>query len=385
MSFQARADERRDPSGRPAWREISTTGEPSVRTSTSSPPVGRVGVNLLRKADDAGHDRVHHRFMPHFPTLDPELAASITMLPEGDFSDLTTARSTLNDMVDTMLSSLSFDGVRLQKLAIPGLNDDPDVAVRFFTPEYVEGPLPVLLWIHGGGFAVGTAASCDPYCIDVVRELGFAVASVDYRLAPETPFPGPLHDCYAALTYIHAHANELGIDPARIAVGGQSAGGGLAAGATLKARDEGVVPVAFQLLEIPVLDDRLHTVSMTEFVDTPLWNRPSAILSWQYYLGETYSGPADPNVSVYAAPSRATDLSDLPPTYLCTMELDPLRDEGIEYALRLLQAGVSVELHSFPGTFHGSGMVATAEVSRRCAAESLSALKRGLRVLSPVL
>lgn len=323
--------------------------------------------------------------MPQFPTLDPELAAAITMLPEGDFSDLEVARATLNGLVDSMLTELSFDGVRLQELTIPALGDDPDIAVRFFTPEGVEGALPVLLWIHGGGFAVGTAASCDPYCVDVVRELGLAVACVDYRLAPETPFPGALNDCYASLTYLHAQAAELGIDPARIAVGGQSAGGGLAAGTVLRARDEGVVPVAFQLLEVPELDDRLSTVSMSTFIDTPLWNRPNAILSWKYYLGEFYSGPTDPDVSIYAAPSRATDLSGLPPTYLCTMELDPLRDEGIEYALRLLQAGVSVELHSFPGTFHGSGMVATAEVSKRSVAESLNALKRGLRVFSTVV
>lgn len=340
---------------------------------------------FLHAADDADHNQGHDWSMPQFPTLDPELAAAVTMLPEGDFSDLATSRSTLNGMVDTLLAGLSFDGVRLQELTVPGSGGDPDIDLRLFTPMDAEGLLPVLLWIHGGGFAVGTAESCDPYCIDVVRALGFAVVSVDYRLAPETPFPGPLDDCYAALIYIHSYADELGIDRDRIAVGGQSAGGGLAAGTTLKARDEGVVPVAFQLLEIPELDDRLNTVSMTEFTDTPLWNRPNAIMSWRYYLGETYAGPEDPDVSIYAAPSRAVDLTNLPPTYLCTMELDPLRDEGIEYALRLLQAGVSVELHSFPGTFHGSGMVATAEVSKRCVTESLNALKRGLRVLAPTL
>ena len=235
-----------------------------------------------------------------------------------------------------------------------------------------------------GGFAIGTAESSDLFCVEVARELGFAVANVEYRLAPETPFPGPVNDCYAALLYIHAHAEKLGVDPSRIAVGGQSAGGGLAAGTVLKARDEGVVPVAFQFLDIPALDDRLATVSMTNFVDTPLWHRPNAILSWKYYLGESYSGPEHPDVSIYAAPSRATDLTGLPPTYLSTMELDPLRDEGIEYALRLLQAGVSVELHSFPGTFHGSTLVATAAVSERGAAEALTALRRGLRSPSPV-
>jgi acetyl esterase/lipase len=321
--------------------------------------------------------------MTNFPTLDPELAAAVTMLPSVDFGDLPAARSTFTALVDAMLADLSMDGVSLRELAVPGLDGAPDVVVRFFTPEHVDGPLPVLVWIHGGGFAIGTAASSDPYCVDVVRELGFAVANVEYRLAPETPFPGPLDDCYAAVAYIHSHADELGVDPDRIAVGGQSAGGGLAAGTVLRARDEGVVPVAFQLLEIPELDDRLHTVSMTEFVDTPMWHRPNAILSWQYYLGESYSGPDDPNVSIYAAPARATDLAGLPPTYVSTMELDPLRDEGIDYAVRLLQAGVSVELHSFPGTFHGSALLATAEVSKPGHAEALDALRRGLRLRVP--
>ncbi len=201
--------------------------------------------------------------MTNFPTLDPELAAAVTMLPSVDFGDLPAARSTFTTLVDAMLADLSMDGVSLRELAVPGLDGAPDVVVRFFTPEHADGPLPVLVWIHGGGFAIGTAASSDPYCVDVVRELGFAVANVEYRLAPETPFPGPLDDCYAALAYIHSHVDELGVDPDRIAVGGQSAGGGLAAGTVLRARDEGVVPVAFQLLEIPELDDRLHTVSMT--------------------------------------------------------------------------------------------------------------------------
>ncbi|MEU2001696.1 alpha/beta hydrolase [Rhodococcus sp. NPDC019627] len=321
--------------------------------------------------------------MTSFPTLDPELAAAVTMLPNVDFSDLPSARATFDSLVGSLLADLSFDGVRVQELSVPGLGDDPDVGIRFFTPENSEGPLPVLLWIHGGGFAIGKAASSDPFCVEVVRELGCAVASVEYRLAPETPFPGPLDDCYAALTHLHAHADEWGIDPSRIAVGGQSAGGGLAAGTVLRARDEGVVPVAFQLLDIPELDDRLTTASMTTFVDTPLWHRPNAILSWQYYLGTSYTGPEDPNVSIYAAPARATDLRGLPPTYLCTMELDPLRDEGIDYALGLLRSGISVELHSFPGTFHGSGLLATAEVSKRAMAEMLDALRRRLRVVSP--
>lgn len=321
--------------------------------------------------------------MTTFPTMDPELAAAAAMLPNLDFADLTTARERFTAMTEAMLAEVSYEGVTWRELAAPGPEGAPDVPIRFFTPPDAarRDALPTLLWIHGGGFAIGQAKVDDPFCIDLVRRLGLAVASVDYRLAPETPYPGPLQDCYAALRYLHANAAELGVDPERLAVGGQSAGGGLAAGTTLLARDRGEVPVAFQLLQIPELDDRLETRSMVEFVDTPMWHRPNAVLSWQYYLGGngTAAG-SDAEVSPYAAPARAQDLRGLPPTYLSTMELDPLRDEGIAYATALLHAGVSVELHSFPGTFHGSSLLATAAVSARGAEEVIVALARGLQV-----
>lgn len=322
--------------------------------------------------------------MADLKNLDPELAAAVTMLPQLGFDDLEGARTGFNALVQTMLDGLDRTSVEMKLLSAPGLDGDPEVPIRFFTPAGAARALPTLVWIHGGGFAVGTAESSDPLCVAIARELGIAVANVEYRLAPETPFPGPVNDCYAALAHVHAHAAELGVDPSLIAVGGQSAGGGLAAGTVLMARDRGEVPVVFQLLDIPELDDRLATTSMTEFTDTPMWHRPNAILSWQYYLGPDYSGPSDASVSSYAAPSRATDLSGLPRTYVSTMELDPLRDEGIAYAVALLHAGVSVELHSFPGTFHGSSLIDAAEVSRRQTAELMGALARALRVSSPV-
>ena len=140
------------------------------------------------------------------------------------------------------------------------------------------------------------------------------------------------------------------------------------------ARDRGGPSLCFQLLEIPELDDRLDTPSMQGFTDTPLWNHPNAVWSWRHYLGPDHQG----EVSPYAAPSRATDLSGLPPAYVSTMEFDPLRDEGILYALGMMQAGVAVELHSYPGTFHGSALIATAEVTRRNAQEIMEVLKRRL-------
>jgi acetyl esterase len=163
----------------------------------------------------------------------------------------------------------------------------------------------------------------------------------------------------------------------RLAVVGTSAEGGLAAATALFARDRGGPALCFQMLHIPELDDRLETPSMRTFVDSPLWNRPLAVLSWEAYLGAG-ADPAD--VSPYAAPARATDLSGLPPAYISTAENDPLRDEGILYGLGLLQAGVSVELHQFPGTFHGSALVASAAITQRAQSESLTALRRALRV-----
>jgi acetyl esterase/lipase len=231
--------------------------------------------------------------------------------------------------------------------------------------------------IHGGGFVIGSIDAEHAGAALTAIDTGAVVVSVEYRLAPEHPYPAGLDDCYAALCFVHAEADALGVDPARVALVGASAGGGLAAATALVARDRGGPPVCFQLLAIPELDDRLATPSMERFVDSPLWNRPLAVQSWKAYLGEL-AGTAE--VPAYAAPARATDLSGLPPAYISTAENDPLRDEGIAYAQRLLQAGVSVELHQFPGTFHGSTLVTTAAVSRRAQHESALVLRRALGV-----
>jgi acetyl esterase len=251
----------------------------------------------------------------------------------------------------------------------------PDVPVRVYTPTArASAPRGCVLEIHGGGFMMGNVAMMDPWCQKVAAELDAVVASVEYRLAPEHPFPAAVEDCYAALSWAARNAARLGVDATRIAIAGQSAGGGIAAGTALMARDRGFPALCFQLLEIPELDDRLDTPSMLAFQDTPLWNRPNAVWSWKHYLGPNHQG----EVSPYAAPARAKDLSGLPPAYVSTMEFDPLRDEGILYALRMLQAGVQVELHSYPGTFHGSGLLPGAAVSQRGAQEVMDALRRAL-------
>jgi acetyl esterase/lipase len=204
------------------------------------------------------------------------------------------------------------------------------------------------------------------------------VVSVDYRLAPEDPYPAGLEDCYAGLVWFAEHAEEYGVDPDRIAIHGISAGGGLCAGLALLARDRGGPAIAFQYLGVPEVDDRLGTASMSAYIDTPLWNQPNAVLSWAAYLGAGVPGTAD--VPVYAAPARASDLSGLPAAYVSAMEFDPLRDEGIAYALALQAAGVQVELHMFPGTFHGSSLVEHAVISQLERSEEITVLRRGLRL-----
>jgi acetyl esterase/lipase len=234
----------------------------------------------------------------------------------------------------------------------------------------------VILYLHGGGYVMGSFemddAKFDRYC----QDFGCVGVSVEYRLAPEHPFPAPVEDCYAALEWTHAQAAELGIDPTRIAVGGASAGGGLAAGLVLLARDRGDVPVAFQWLIYPMLDDRNRTPSSHAITDRRVWNREANLFGWRAYLGRE---PGSERVSPYAAPARATELSNLPPAYIPVGSQDLFLDEAADYALRLARAGVPVELHVYPGAFHGSELFApAAALSRRMVADRVAALKRAL-------
>lgn len=267
------------------------------------------------------------------------------------------------------------DDVAMDDRAIAGLGEAPDISIRIYRPtKSSDTPRPGFLEIHGGGFILGNIEMMDGWCQMIAAEVDVIVVSVEYRLAPEDPFPAGIEDCYAVLHWIHDNADELGIDPDRVAIGGQSAGGGIAAGLALMARDKGGPPICYQLLEIPELDDQLDTPSMLAFQDTPFWNRPNAVFSWKHYLGPDHRGEP----SIYAAPARAKDLSDLPPSYVSTMEFDPLRDEGLRYAMGMLAAGVSVELHNYAGTFHGSAFLPEAEPTKRNTEEIVRILQRRL-------
>jgi len=312
---------------------------------------------------------------------DPELASLLEFLPDTSLglSDPVAAREGFLSLIAQVNADVSHEGVTVENRDIPGPVDAPDVAVRIYTPAGLSEVVPVILHIHGGGFVIGNLDSELGSCIALCRNLNVVVVSVDYRLAPETPYPGPLEDCYAALTWVSEKASQLQIDPARAAVFGQSAGGGLSAATALLARDRKGPDICFQYLGIPELDDRLRTRSMQEFVDTPMWHRPNAELSWDYYLGDQYRRGAE-DVPYHAAPARAENLSGLPPAYISTMEFDPLRDEGVEYGLKLMQAGVTTELHSFPGTFHGSSLFSNTQVSKRESAEMYAVLRRALNI-----
>lgn len=304
---------------------------------------------------------------------DPELAAALALQPIQSIEDLEAARALQRELVaQSDEDVVNGDEVEIQDHVVPEGADSPAVRVRSYTPRALEYPLPGVLYMHSGGFVLGSIEGEHARAATLAMQAGAVLVSVEYRLAPEHAYPAAVDDCFAALSWMVEGA-DLGVDPNRVAVAGSSSGACLAAALTLIARDRGGPHLCFQLLNAPVLDDRLETPSMVAFTDTPVWDRPSAELSWRHYLGDR----AD-DVPAYAAPARADDLSRLPPAYIATSEFDPLRDEGILYGLRLLQAGVAAEIHNFPGAYHGSEVVESAEISQRRLADIERALRQGL-------
>ena len=252
------------------------------------------------------------------------------------------------------------DGLARSERFIPGPEGAPDVRVLIYSPAGRSTPRPALLHIHGGGYLFGVPEINDVANRRIALALDCVIVSVDYRLPPEATYPGPLEDCYAALSWLFGQAESLGVDPKRIGVAGESAGGGLAAALCLLARDRGEIPICFQALTAPMIDDRTgssidappHT---GEFVWTPGLNR----LGWSFMLGKD---PGGGDVSPYAAAARAENVSGLPPTFLYVGALDLFVLENIDYARRLVAAGVPTELHVYPGAYHGFEIAPGAEL-----------------------
>lgn len=253
------------------------------------------------------------------------------------------------------------DDVERSDHTVPGRPGSPDIAIRIHRPRGLRGQLPCVYAIHGGGYIAGSYLDLDGRFDEWCTRHRFIGASIEYRLSPETPYPGPLDDCYAGLEWLHRNAEFLGINRACVGVMGASAGGGLAAALALRARDEGRLPIAFQLLVYPMIDDRQITRSSK--INTPIWGPAANEFGWRSYLGTLYGSSSIP---YYAAPSRALALSHLPPTFITVGSADGFHDEDIDYANRLNRSGVLTELHVYPGAPHGfDNEFSTAPVARR--------------------
>jgi acetyl esterase/lipase len=302
--------------------------------------------------------------------MDPAFA-SLVKYPREGFKDVEILREAAVAERQEASSRLSDFDLEIEDRDIPSHGDEKTVVpVRIYRGRNVEGPSPVLLYLHGGGFFCGDLFSEQLQCAQYALNARCAVICVAYRLAPEDPFPAALNDCYRALEFVWDQSEALKFDRDLIAVGGSSAGANLAAAVALLSRDRGGPRICFQLLLIPALDDRLETDSAVQFTDTPDFARSEAEVMWRWYLGEN---PQD--VSPYAAPARAKDLSGLPASYILCAGLDPLRDEGLSYANRLTESGVAVELHLVPSIPHGFASIPSAAISKRLLSEQVAVLR----------
>lgn len=269
------------------------------------------------------------------------------------------------------------DCVRITTCTIKG--PETNLLVKVYEPKDEKtGDKPGLFWIHGGGYVLGHPDVDDSICERFVLEAQCAVVSVDYRLAPEYTYPAAIEDCYAGLKWMADNAKALHIDKSKIAIAGPSAGGGLTAALALLARDCGGPKVMFQMPLYPMIDNLNETPSSLEINMTTMskaWNRENNQTAWRMYLGELSA-----EIPSYAAPARASDLTGLPPAYTCIGQLDPFRDETLQYVARLMQAGVPVEFHVYPGCFHGfDASNNNANISEQARKEYIQALKRAFQ------
>lgn len=315
--------------------------------------------------------------MPQHENIDPEslvpLAALYEALPGGfnAIPDIVARRETLYGMLAQMTADLPPNpNVTTEDRPIPG--PAGDLMVRVYQPVGVDGPKPGLYFIHGGGMVLGNLDTDHLTAVMLCETLGAVVVSVDYRLAPEHPYPAGPDDCYAGLQWMAAHAEELGLDASRLALYGGSAGAGLALSTALRARDLSGPRICFVMAPYPMIDDRNETPSSRAITDIGIWDRAGNVEAWAWYLGGQ-------EADQYAAPARAADVSGLPPTFIDVGDQDMFHDEDVEFAGRLEQAGVPVELHVYPGAYHASEVFApTAALSQQIWANRLAALGRAL-------
>lgn len=311
------------------------------------------------------------------PRLDPELAAASVLLPEIDLRNPVEARH-LERTLSTEIDGPTDLGVVMKDLAVT--TPDREIPIRWYESQSARHtdetgqvrPTPAILYLHGGAFILGGLHSEHGRCIEYCAETGATVVSVDYRLAPENPYPAAVDDAIAVLRWIVAEADNLGLDAERVVLAGLSAGGCLAAVLAIAARDEGICAPRLQMLINPVTDSALNSHSMTEFTGTPMLTTAHSHDMWELYRGTTTLG----ETGGLFAPARAATHAGLAPAFVSVAEFDPLRDEGIDYATTLLRAGVGVDLHCYMGTYHAFDSFQKSRVARRSRADQVHALRR---------
>lgn len=308
--------------------------------------------------------------------VDPELLPFLELYPRYDLTDalLPQIRVGLLERMGAARTSSDYPEIKCHEQRIPGCDGDPEVRLLIYEPPS-EGRRPALLHIHAGGHVMGLPEMNDAQHRRFAHDVGCVVVSVDYRLAPEHPYPAALHDCLAALRWLHASAEQMAIDPALIGVAGESAGGGVVVGLALLVRDRKECPIRYLSLVAPMLDDRTGSSDEAPLRSQDLsWSRGSNQFGWRALLGT--DGTAAPKM--YAAPARATSYAGLPDTFISVGSLDLFAQENLAFAAQLMQDNVEVELHLYPGGFHGFDRVPEAQLSQQFVEDRSRALKRAI-------
>lgn len=308
----------------------------------------------------------------------PELRRAARIIPRFGFTPGLARFARFIQRIRGVPRPPAVTGLTIRDVTIPGPMGNAAVRARIYAPDIVRSNRPAMLWIHGGGFIIGTPEQDQANNIALCRDQGMVVVAVAYRLGPDHPYPAGLDDCYAALRWLHGGAQDLGIVADRIVIGGNSAGAGLAAGLTLYAYDRGEVPVAGQLLIYPMLDDRTALRTDIDQSSLRMWNSRSNLLGWTSYLGRS---PGGDDVPDYAAAARRAHLDGLPPAWIGVGTRDLFHDEDVTYADRLREAGVPCTLKVVDGAFHGFDIVGQkAEVVRDFRGSYVAFLRRTLGI-----